>query len=161
MDTNQQRELLEQEMLDQSSRLKTLRYAVLDMLEDFIAEDVMEVNLHCVQPKLDQIIEARRHFSSAVEEYKGISASSYDGDCLTLQNQLEEMNQQVEQHADSIRFKVEQLQGQQILFCVHPIPQLSDKLEDNIIRGVSKASAGARNDDHGRADVPCPSKAVL
>ena len=48
MDTNQQRELLEQEMLDQSSRLKTLRYAVLDMLEDFIAEDVMEVNLHCV-----------------------------------------------------------------------------------------------------------------
>ena len=65
MDTNQQSELLEQQMLDKS-RLQTLRYAVLDMMEDFIAEDIMQVNLYCVQAKLDEITEARSQFSFAV-----------------------------------------------------------------------------------------------
>ena len=53
MDDNQQSELLEQEMLDKSSRLKTFRYAVSDMIEDFIAEDVVQVNLYLAQAKLD------------------------------------------------------------------------------------------------------------
>ena len=59
MDTNQQSALLEQQMLDKS-RLQTLRYAVLDMMEDIIAEDIMQVNLHTVQAKIDNITEASR-----------------------------------------------------------------------------------------------------
>ena len=47
MDTNQHSELLEQQKLDKS-RLLTLRYALLDMMEDFIAEDIMQVNLNTV-----------------------------------------------------------------------------------------------------------------
>ena len=81
-------------MLDKS-RIQTLRHAVFDMLEDFIAEDVVRVNIHTVKPKLDDIKEARIQFNSAVGTYQRMFASSHSGDCLTLQNQLEEMNQQV------------------------------------------------------------------
>ena len=84
MDANQQSELLEQEMLDKSSMLKTLRYAVLDMMEDFIAEDVMQVNLYLAQAKLDKITEARIQFSSAVQKYLRMFASSHSGDCFKL-----------------------------------------------------------------------------
>ena len=102
MDTNQQRELLEHQMLDESKRLKTLRYAVLDMLEDFIAEDVMNVNLQYVQPKLENITEARIQFRSAVKQFKRMFASSHSEKCSIMQDQLGEMHQQVRQHADNI-----------------------------------------------------------
>ena len=67
MDTNQQRKLLGQQLLDESSRLKTLRYDVLDMLEDYIAEDIMQVNLYLAPANLDKITEARIEFISAVQ----------------------------------------------------------------------------------------------
>ena len=88
MDTNQQRDLLEQQLLYESSRLRTLRFAVLDMLEDYIAEDVKQVNLYLAQANLDKITEARIQFSSAAENYLRMFASSPSGDCFTLQNQL-------------------------------------------------------------------------
>ena len=93
MDAYQQSELLEQEMLDKSSRLKTLRYAVLDMMDDFIPEDVMQVNLYLAKAKLDEITEARILFSSAVQKYLRMFASCHSGVCFKLQNQLEELNQ--------------------------------------------------------------------
>ena len=58
---------------------------------------------------LDKITEARIQFSSAVQNYLRMFASSHSDNCFTLQNQLEELNQQVMHHADSIRCKVEKL----------------------------------------------------
>ena len=45
MVTNLQSELLEQQMLVENSKLEELRYVVLDMMEDYTAKDVRQVNL--------------------------------------------------------------------------------------------------------------------
>ena len=68
MATNLHGDLLEQQMLVENSKLEELRYAVLDMMEDYTADHVRQVNLENVEIQLDMIEKARRAFRTSVTQ---------------------------------------------------------------------------------------------
>ena len=72
MVTNLRSEVLEQQMLLENSKLEELRYAVLDMMDDYNANHVRQANLEYVQIQLDRIEKARREFRTSVRQYKRI-----------------------------------------------------------------------------------------
>ena len=108
MVTNLQNELLEEQMLVENNKLEELRYAVLDMMEDYTAKDVREANLEYVQIQLDRIEKARREFRTSVRQYKRLFARCSSESCSKVQLQLEDIDKEVFQHADTVWCKVDQ-----------------------------------------------------
>ena len=109
MATHLQNELLEEQMLVENSKLEELRYAVLDMMDDYNANHVRQANLEYVQMQLDRIEKARREFRTSVRQYKRMF-SRYSGEsCSKVVKQLEDIDKEVFEHA--VWCKVDQLEG--------------------------------------------------
>ena len=105
--------LLGQQMLEENKRLEEMRDKVLDMMEDYTADHVRKGNVDLAAKELKDISEGRAQFRVMVRQYKKMFATYHSENCSTLQSQLDNMNQKVEEHADSVWSKVELIQSQQ------------------------------------------------
>ena len=101
----QSRAQLQQEIQDEGSRLNRMHQEVLDMMDDYTADDVNQGNADRVDGRLKEIADARADFRSAVRRYKDLYGSYGDSDGR-LDTYVTSLNLSVRAHANGIWSKV-------------------------------------------------------
>ena len=101
------------ELALENEKLMDMQQRVLDMMEDYTADNVRVGNVELVSNELKDIANARAEFRVIVRKYRQKYSGSHPSNCQRLDGYLGSLNQQVSDHADAVWTKVEQLKEQQ------------------------------------------------
>ena len=109
----QSQEDIRKKMSQANKELLELRTKLNDMMTDYTHSHVRKGNVSLVDSKLEKIANVRSEFRSKVRSYKQTFENVHPENCKIVESQLNTIMQSVEDHANKIWTKVEEIQARE------------------------------------------------